>query len=122
MIIKESNPLFFNACLIFKKKAMKNILVIILVIMSLCSNEILAQTNFVGSIKGVVLSETQEAIPFATVSLFDNQNKLIQGGISDDNGAFELKGLPLDSLALEVQYLGYQQYRKVLVLNRKIKK
>ncbi|MGS2762018.1 TonB-dependent receptor domain-containing protein [Sinomicrobium sp. M5D2P9] len=67
-----------------------------------------------GIITGKVIDEgLQEPIPYATVvarSAADNE--ILTGGITQDDGTFELKGLPDGQMIFEVQYIGYKTYHK----------
>ena len=47
-------------------------------------------------------------VPYATVNVKDAAAKLVGGGISDDQGAFRLEGVPAGELTLEVRFMGYQ--------------
>ncbi|MGS2740657.1 TonB-dependent receptor domain-containing protein [Sinomicrobium sp. M5D2P17] len=75
-----------------------------------------APTTFskTGIITGKVIDEgLQEPIPYASVvarSAADNE--IITGGITNDDGTFELKGLPDGQLIFEVQYIGYKTFHK----------
>lgn len=60
-----------------------------------------------GSISGKITdSRTGETIPYVTITLKDNGN-VVTGGITDDNGVFEIKGLPLKTLTVDIQFIGY---------------
>jgi outer membrane receptor protein involved in Fe transport len=64
-----------------------------------------AQNN--GSVSGKVIdSRTGETIPYVTIGLKDN-GTLVTGGITDDNGVFNIKELPLKTLTVEIQFIGY---------------
>ncbi|MEK6480234.1 TonB-dependent receptor [Catalinimonas sp. 4WD22] len=59
----------------------------------------------------VVDADTQEALPYATVSLFHLQDSsLISGGITDQNGAFSLEASAGDYYAT-VNFMGYAAKR-----------
>ncbi len=74
-----------------------------------------AQTN--GNISGKVLDTTsKEPIPYVNIVVKD-QSKIINGGITDDRGAFKLANLPLQELTIEIQYIGYKTYITKIVLN-----
>ena len=47
-------------------------------------------------------------VPFVTVNVKDAAAKLVGGGISDDQGAFQLEGLPAGELTIEFRFMGYQ--------------
>lgn len=69
-----------------------------------------------GSIKGKIVDEQQNPIPYAGISLFNSEEDLLGGGITDDKGKFSLDDIPLGTLTVEVQYLGYQTFRQTVIL------
>lgn len=74
-----------------------------------------AQTN--GSVLGKVLDNaTKKPIPYANVSL-KKDNKVITGGITNENGNFNIKEVLLDSYVVEVQFIGYKKYTKTISLS-----
>jgi outer membrane receptor protein involved in Fe transport len=66
--------------------------------------------NATGSINGKVIEKKNgEPIPYATVSVKDD-GKIISGGITKDNGSFTVANLPLKTLTIEVQFMGFKKY------------
>jgi outer membrane receptor protein involved in Fe transport len=62
-----------------------------------------------GSISGKVIDKkTNEAIPYVTISIIDD-GKIITGGISQDNGNFTVKNIPLKTVAAEIIFIGYKK-------------
>tara|TARA_R110002126_G_scaffold39767_2_gene117590 strand:- start:1438 stop:3855 length:2418 start_codon:yes stop_codon:yes gene_type:complete len=63
----------------------------------------------------IVDKETQEIVPFVSISVNDEStNTIITGAISDDNGRFEIKNLATGKYSVVISYLGYQtENRKV---------
>lgn len=76
----------------------------------------------IGLIKGNLYNSDNQPITYASVSLLNTQKELLQGVISEEDGHFLLEALPLDSLLLKVEFLGYQTLIQTLVLNKKNKK
>ncbi|MFD0963033.1 TonB-dependent receptor domain-containing protein [Pseudofulvibacter geojedonensis] len=79
-----------------------------------------AQNNSpkIGSISGIVTDNlTKEPIPYATVSIHNN-NELITGGITTESGNFELKKIPLGSFTVKVQFIGYEDVVQNITLTR----
>ncbi len=73
-----------------------------------------------GIIKGKVIDEaTNNPMPFATIILKDVNNKYISGGITDDNGNFELENIALGKFTLEVQFIGYENYTQSVEFTEK---
>ncbi|MCW4470554.1 TonB-dependent receptor [Flavobacterium sp. MFBS3-15] len=61
-----------------------------------------------GSISGKVIdSNTKETIPYVTISVKEG-DAVISGGITDDNGTFSVKNLPLKSYTVEILFMGYK--------------
>ena len=78
----------------------------------------------VGSIVGKVIDEGQEPVAYAAVVVKSQDgNETIAGGITLEDGTFEIKGLPEDSLTFEVQFIGYKTLSRNITIskdNRKI--
>ncbi|MFA5557236.1 MAG: TonB-dependent receptor [Flavobacteriaceae bacterium] len=92
---------------------MKNL---ILLVSFLCTFSALGQNN--GSISGSVSDQTlQEGIPYATIALKEN-DQVITGIMTQDNGIFTLKNLPLKKYTVEVAFIGYKTYTTVVDLTQ----
>lgn len=62
---------------------------------------------------GFVYDENTKPIPFATVALLDlKDSTLLNFGVSDNSGKFEIKDVSLSSYLLQVSYLGYNTFYK----------
>ncbi len=73
-----------------------------------------------GIITGKVVDQTtKEPIAFATIILKDAENKYIAGGITDDNGDFELDMIKLGKYTLEIQFIGYESIIKTIEISSK---
>ncbi|MFO7789583.1 MAG: carboxypeptidase-like regulatory domain-containing protein, partial [Bacteroidales bacterium] len=73
-----------------------------------------------GIITGTIISgETQEPIAFANISLFDSENKLIKGTLSDKNGKFSIRELSFNEYQLEISCLGYAKLKKEIQIDEK---
>jgi len=55
-------------------------------------------------------------VPYTTVNVKDAAEKLVGGGISDDQGAFQLEGIPAGELTIEFRFMGYQTVSQPLVV------
>lgn len=70
-----------------------------------------------GSISGKVIDNTTgAALPYVNIVVKENNN-VVTGGITEDNGEFIIKGLPLKKLTVEVQFMGYKTLIKSITLN-----
>ena len=69
-------------------------------------------TSF-GQTRQIVLSgtitdaENSEPLPYATVSVYDRNGDLADGGIADENGIFKLNVSPND-YSLSFEYIGFE--------------
>lgn len=74
----------------------------------------------IGTIKGKVLDkQLQEPLPFVTVSVLNTAGEIITGGITDDNGLFEIKGIPEGESNVTIQFIGYKKYTAPITVSRK---
>ena len=63
--------------------------------------------------------ETQAAIEFADVAIFDTAHKVVEGAYTDEKGNFEVD-IPKGNYRVEVEYLGYKKAsRKLTVIGDK---
>jgi outer membrane receptor protein involved in Fe transport len=61
-----------------------------------------------GVLSGVVIdSSTNDKIPFTTISVYDEEFKLITGTVSNDKGKFRIDKLEFGDLHLVVSFIGY---------------
>jgi len=62
-----------------------------------------------GSIAGKVIDKnTKQPLPYVNISIKEN-DKIITGGISQDNGSFLIKNLELKNYVIEFQFIGYKK-------------
>ena len=73
----------------------------------LCSFGVSAET-----IKGSVVNERGEAMPFVTISVLAQDSTLLTGTITDDDGKYEIDlstfNLQRSTFLLQASYVGYQ--------------
>lgn len=64
------------------------------------------------SISGIVLDDDAEPISFATIAVFGAENnKLIKGAISDDDGNYIIEKLAADAYYLKISYIGFDDFQ-----------
>lgn len=69
-----------------------------------------------GVVLGKVFDKTLgKPIPYVNVSILDN-NKIVTGGITQENGAFSIKNLELKNYSLEFQFMGYKKKTQTITL------
>lgn len=66
---------------------------------------VLAQKN--ASITGKVSDKAKQALPYVSIAVKDD-GKVITGGLTDDGGNFEIKGLESKSYIVEIQFMGFK--------------
>ena len=77
----------------------------------------------IGSISGKVIDQIlKEPLPFVTISIKDEQGKIITGGITDDDGNFLISDIPEGSNTVDIQYIGYKLYSARIEISRKNRK
>lgn len=71
----------------------------------------LKETNKIGCITGFIEdNDTNKAIEYATVSVFDlDRSKLIDGTITNENGFFKIKKLNTGNYYIEISFIGYDK-------------
>ena len=78
-----------------------------------------------GSISGKVIDQTtKEPLPYVNIIIKDTANKILTGGITNDNGTFSIKNIPKGENIIEVQFIGYKTVSKTITItnkNRRIK-
>ncbi|WP_264522232.1 outer membrane beta-barrel family protein [Flavobacterium sp. N1994] len=68
-----------------------------------------SSTGNVGSISGKVIDKnTKQPIPYVNISI-KQANKIITGGITQDNGNFTIKNLALETYTAEILFIGYKK-------------
>lgn len=95
------------------------------ILLVLLSNFIIqAQTavNLKGAVSGKVLDEKALALPYANITIFDLNKKIIVGGITSENGEFKIEEIPLGKIIIEVSYNSYNTFSKQVILDNSNKK
>jgi len=57
---------------------------------------------------------TKETLPYVTVSVKDSALKTVMVGVTDDQGVFNLEGLPTGKMEISFSFMGYQNYTRPL--------
>ncbi len=69
------------------------------------------------TISGTVEDASMQPVPYANIILKDTNQKLIKAGISNDKGAFTLKGITNDTYQLTISSIGFVSYNKTLTFS-----
>ncbi len=72
-----------------------------------------------GSVSGLVTDpQLNEPIPYATVVIMTSTGETLTGGITNDEGIFEIKKIPEGSYTVKVQFIGYESVTRQLLVDR----
>ena len=75
-----------------------------------------------GSVRGQIMDQQlQQPLPFVTISILDNSNNVVTGGITDDNGYFKIDKLPEGTFSLAIQFIGYKTHSTTISITKKSK-
>lgn len=68
-----------------------------------------------GTVTGTVTdATTNEKLPYVSIVIKDNAGEILTGGITDDQGQFEINKIPLGEQTIEIQFIGYKtEIRKI---------
>lgn len=90
---------------------------LVLLLVSNCAF-LAAQTNGnQGIINGKVIDKnTKQPVPYVNVSVMED-NKIITGGLTQENGNFTIKGLALKKYTIEIQFIGYKKITQEVTLS-----
>ena len=70
-----------------------------------------------GSIKGKVIDKnSKQALPYVNIIVKDN-NKIVTGGVTKDDGSFTINQLALQKYTIEIQFIGYSTSTKSIDLS-----
>ena len=76
-----------------------------------------------GVISGKVIDEaSKEALPYVSIVVMDMAKKIITGGITSENGEFNIKDIPRGNSLVEIQFIGYKTYSQQISVTNKNKK
>ncbi len=77
----------------------------------------------VGTVSGKVVDQAQQPVAFAAVVIKSQDgSETITGGITEEDGTFELKRLPEQDLLFEVQFIGYKTHSQKITISKKQRK
>ncbi|MEL6304649.1 MAG: carboxypeptidase-like regulatory domain-containing protein, partial [Bacteroidota bacterium] len=78
----------------------------------------------IGSITGIVVNQAKnEPVAYAAIVIkSEDGTETITGGITTEDGRFEVKKLPEGTFRLEVQFIGYETHVQTLEITKKNKK
>ncbi|MDG5492063.1 TonB-dependent receptor [Psychroserpens sp. SPM9] len=72
-----------------------------------------------GSVSGRVIDAQLNApLPYVNIVITDTSNKTITGGITNDDGTFEINKIPEGQIIVSIQYIGYKTVSKNIHLGK----
>ncbi|WP_298794779.1 outer membrane beta-barrel family protein [uncultured Allomuricauda sp.] len=107
---------------------MKRVIFLFALLLCGAQSTILASINTneppIGSISGVVLDNAlNQPVAYAAIVIkSEDGTQTITGGITNDDGTFEIKKLPEGSFVLEVQFIGYKTHSQKLIIDKRNRK
>ena len=72
-----------------------------------------------GQVSGRIIDATLNApLPFVNIVIKDTANKTITGGITKDNGTFEIDKIPKGKVIVSIQYIGFITVSKIVHIGK----
>jgi outer membrane receptor protein involved in Fe transport len=103
---------------------MKKLLVFIMLIASANSFSQLAKNKLPkpGLIWGKVIDKnSKEGLPYVNIIVRDMSKEIMTGGITDENGLFKIKDIPMGNSIVEAQFIGYKMFSKKIEITNSSK-
>ncbi|CAM1353304.1 TonB-dependent receptor domain-containing protein [Tenacibaculum insulae] len=76
-----------------------------------------------GVVTGKIIDKTtKEPLPYVNIIIKDAANKILTGGITNDDGNFSIKNIPEGKSILEIQFIGYKTVSKPITVGNKNRK
>jgi outer membrane receptor protein involved in Fe transport len=93
--------------------------ILLSLIFNLVIQNAFAQQQGRGLIQGVIVDkESQMPLPFATVAVYNEANEIIEGGITDEKGTFQIP-VAFGTYSILVEFMGYEAFQSdFFTLNR----
>ena len=72
-----------------------------------------------GQVSGRVIdAKLNEPLPYVNIVIKDASNQIITGGITKDNGTFEIEKIPEGKITVSIQYIGYKTISKPVTIGK----
>ncbi|MUU77707.1 outer membrane beta-barrel family protein [Winogradskyella endarachnes] len=72
-----------------------------------------------GSVYGRVIdAQLNEPLPYVNIVIKDAAKKIITGGITNDDGTFEIKNIPEGTITVSIQFVGFKTIDKSVTLGK----
>ncbi|MBL7559670.1 TonB-dependent receptor [Olleya sp. YSTF-M6] len=77
----------------------------------------------IGTVTGTVLDVTlNQPLPYVNIIIKDSKNNLITGGITNNDGQFEVNQIPVGIHIVSIEYLGFLSQTKTIIISKDNKK
>jgi hypothetical protein len=77
------------------------------------------QIKNTGVLSGNILDlQTKKALSYVNIVCKSKTKTVITGGITNSKGSFIITELPLDSIFIDIQFIGYQTIKKAFYLSK----
>ncbi|MBR9844675.1 MAG: TonB-dependent receptor [Algicola sp.] len=100
---------------------MKNITLLCMLLLSVLAyaNPMENEAARKGTISGRVIDASlNQPLPYVNVIIKDVENKTITGGITQDDGTFQIENIPEGKVTLSIQYIGFKTTTKALTIGK----
>tara|TARA_R110002111_G_scaffold143818_2_gene209985 strand:+ start:15857 stop:18301 length:2445 start_codon:yes stop_codon:yes gene_type:complete len=72
-----------------------------------------------GSVSGRVIdAELNEPLPYVNIIIKDAANKIITGGITNNDGTFKIENIPEGNVLVSIQFVGYKTLDKSITIGK----
>ncbi|WP_225035493.1 outer membrane beta-barrel family protein [Winogradskyella sp. SM1960] len=72
-----------------------------------------------GSVSGRVIdAQLNEPLPYVNIVIKDMANKIITGGITNDDGTFEIQNIPEGKIIVSIQFVGFKTVDKNVTIGK----
>ena len=76
-----------------------------------------------GQINGIVIDDAlNEPLPYVNVVIRNNEGEIVTGGITSEDGSFQIKRIPEGDYTVTVQFIGFKKVDKDITITRKSSK
>lgn len=75
------------------------------------ANRTTISTENIGKILGTVIDQNlNQPLPYVTIVVENKEGDILTGGITDDQGVFNINSLKVGNYTVKIQYIGYKPY------------
>ncbi|MBT8258393.1 MAG: TonB-dependent receptor family protein [Bacteroidia bacterium] len=73
-----------------------------------------------GQVSGTVIDDAlNEPLPYVNIVIKNSEGEIVTGGITMDDGSFQIKKIPEGTYTVSVQFIGFQKVEKEITVSRK---